>query len=111
MRALSRAVWLTILMAIVVLSSVQCSQQSDAGDAVRPGAATNATASSVQSQITLPSFTALVNREGPAVVNISITQKVSVDFFAALIPARNCRTNIQPNRWVLVLSLVRMATL
>jgi serine protease Do len=82
MRALSRAVWLTLLMAIVVLSSVQCSQPSDAGDAVRPGAAANATASSVQPLVTLPSFTALVKREGPAVVNISITWKVSVDTFA-----------------------------
>ena len=82
MRALSRTVWLTLLMAIVVLSSVQCSQQLDAGDAVRPGAATNATASSVQPLVTLPSFTALVKREGPAVVNISTTQKVSVDTFA-----------------------------
>jgi serine protease Do len=82
MRALSRAVWLTLLMAIVVLSSVQCSQPSDAGDAVRLGAAANATTSSAQPLVTLPSFTALVKREGPAVVNISITWKVSVDTFA-----------------------------
>jgi hypothetical protein len=42
----------------------------------------NATASSVQPLVTLPSFTALVKREGHAVVNISITWKVSVDTFA-----------------------------
>ena len=82
MRALSWTVMFTLFISIVVLTSVRCSQQSDAVDSVRAGAGVNTAASSVPAVVSLPSFTALVKREGPAVVNISTTQKVSVETFA-----------------------------
>jgi hypothetical protein len=82
MRALSWTVMFTLFMSIVVLTSVRCSQRSDAVVAVSSGAVAYSAASSVPALVSLPSFTALVKREGPAVVNISITWKVSVDTFA-----------------------------
>jgi len=69
----------TFLMSIVVLASVTCSRQSDAVSAVSSGAAASTVTSSVPPLVSLPSFTALVKREGPAVVNISTTQKISVE--------------------------------
>jgi serine protease Do len=79
MRALSWTVMFTLFMSIVVLTSVRCSQRSDAVVAVSSGAVAYSAASSVPALVSLPSFTALVKREGPAVVNISTTQKVSVE--------------------------------
>lgn len=69
----------TFLISVVVLASVTCSRQSDAVSAVSSGAAASTAASGVPPLVSLPSFTALVKREGPAVVNISTTQKVSVE--------------------------------
>jgi len=82
MRALSWTVVYTLVISIVVLSSVRYSQPSEAVESVRTVAALNTAASSVPAVVSLPSFAALVKREGPAVVNISTTQKVTVEPFA-----------------------------
>ena len=79
MRALGRAVVFTFLISVVLLISVTCSRQSDAVSAVSSGTAANTAASGIQPLVSLPSFAALVKREGPAVVNISTTQKISVE--------------------------------
>jgi serine protease Do len=76
MRAMSWTVMFTLFLSIVVLTSVRCSHQTDA---VAAGTALNTSASNVPALVSLPSFTELVKREGPAVVNISTTHKVSVE--------------------------------
>lgn len=81
MRALSWTVMLTLFLSVVVLTSVRCSQQSDQVNTISSGYAANTAASSVPAIIALPSFTALVKHEGPAVVNISTTQKISIEAF------------------------------
>ena len=81
MRALSWTVMFTLFISIVALTSVRCSQQSYAVDSVRSGTAVNTSPSSVPAVVSLPNFTALVKREGTAVVNISTTQKVSIETF------------------------------
>lgn len=79
MRALSWIVMFTLFLSIVVLTSVRCSQQTNSVPAFSSGYAAGNAASSVPALVSLPSFTALVKREGPAVVNISTTQKISVE--------------------------------
>jgi len=79
MRAMSWTVMFTLFLSIVVLTSVRCSQQSVAVAAGKPPSAAIAAASGVPALVSLPNFTELVKREGPAVVNISTTQKVSVE--------------------------------
>lgn len=79
MRALSSTVMFTLFISVVVLTSVGCSRQSDAVTNVSSAASANTAASSVPALVALPSFTALVKREGPAVVNISTTQRVSFE--------------------------------
>lgn len=79
MRALNLTLMFILFLPIVVLSSVRCSQQSDAVTKVNAAPLSNNAVSNVQPLVSLPSFTALVKREGPAVVNISTTQKISVE--------------------------------
>ena len=81
MRALSWAVSVSLFLSIVVLTSASCNRHSDEIHTLSSGYAASTVASSVPSLVALPSFTALVKSEGPAVVNISTTQKVSADAF------------------------------
>jgi len=79
MRAMSWSVMFTLFLSIVVLTSVRWNKQSDAVVADKSVAALGAPASSVPALVSLPGVTGLVKREGAAVVNISSTQKVSVE--------------------------------
>jgi len=81
MRALSRTVMLTLSLSIVVLISVGCSKEANQVNAISSGYAASSAASSAPALVALPSFTALVKHEGPAVVNISTTQKISIEAF------------------------------
>lgn len=129
MHALNLTLMFILSLPIVVLSSVRCSQQSDAVAKMSGGAVANTAVGNVQPLISLPSFLALVKREGPAVVNISTTQKISVEelpfpgfpsihpddpfheFFADLRQATNRGRNTKPSLWVQDLLSARMATL
>lgn len=82
MRALNWSVMLLLFMSIMVLTSVRCGGRQDVAGVVSSGYAASATASGVPSLVALPNFSALVKREGPAVVNISTTQKVNVESFS-----------------------------
>ena len=79
MRVLSWFVMFTLLLSIVVLTSVRCSQQTNSLPTFSAGVRLGNAASSAPALVSLPSFSALVKREGPAVVNISTTQKISVE--------------------------------
>lgn len=62
---------LTIFLTMVVLAFVGCNKQPTA----LPANA-NTPASTAPASVALPNFTALVKKEGPAVINISTTKKV-----------------------------------
>lgn len=79
MRIMCWAVMLTLFLSIAMLTTERWSRQSEAVTIGRTVSAVNTPASSVPALVSLPSFTALVKREGPAVVNISTTQKISVE--------------------------------
>ena len=79
MRALGWFVVFTLFLSILVSASARCSQQTDSVANVSVAVAEEIAASNVSPLVSLPSFTALVKREGPAVVNISTTQKISVE--------------------------------
>lgn len=76
---------LAIFLTMVVLTFVSCDKQPT----VLPATA-SAPASTVPVSVALPNFTALVKKEGPAVINISTTRKVrgmlSVPAFPGITP-------------------------
>ena len=63
-------------LAMVMLTSVGCEKQpmTSTATAVKPGPSANA----ATAVVALPNFTALVKKEGAAVINISTTQKVKL---------------------------------
>ncbi|CAG0124222.1 serine protease Do [Rhodocyclaceae bacterium] len=60
---------LALFLTMILLTFVRCDKQSS----IEPKSANAATA--VPAVVALPNFTALVKKEGPAVINISTTQK------------------------------------
>ena len=78
MRVLGWVVMFTLFLSIILLTSARLGLQQDVLAPAGSGAVSSARASVSNPLVSLPSFTALVKREGPAVVNISTTQKVSV---------------------------------
>ena len=66
---------LTIFLTMVVLTLVGCSKQPAALPANTSTPASTAASAALVS-VALPNFTALVKKEGPAVINISTTKKI-----------------------------------
>jgi serine protease Do len=79
---MSWTVIFTLLLSIVVLTSARCSRQAGLQSEGGGRAFVQVAASGAVPLVSLPSFAELVKREGPAVVNISTTRKVSVGPFA-----------------------------
>ena len=79
MRVLNWIVIVVFTVSIFLLASMSYNQKSNGGGNTRPGAAVILCATSAPPLVSLPNYTELVKREGPAVVNISTTQKISVE--------------------------------
>lgn len=77
MRVFNWAVVFAFVLSLAVLGTLKYNQQHSAA-ASTENAVVKAAANNSQVLVSLPSFAPLVRREGPAVVNISTTQKISV---------------------------------
>jgi len=69
---------LAIFLTMIALACVGCDKKPTlpAVLATNASAATSAPSSAIPASVALPNFTALVKKEGPAVINISTTRKV-----------------------------------
>ncbi|MGA7749420.1 MAG: DegQ family serine endoprotease [Gallionella sp.] len=73
----SFGLFLTIVALTIAVIFVSCHQQSSVLTAIaHPGAAVSASFGNEPATIALPNFTAMVKKEGPAVINISTIRKV-----------------------------------
>jgi len=81
MRVLNWTVMFLLFLQIVILISVRFSKQPDVANLVSTGYAASTAASSVPVPVSLHSFTALAKREGSAVVNVGMTQKIDIETF------------------------------
>ena len=78
-----------IFLTMIGLTSVGCDKQPAVLTTNNASAATSAVGSAAPVSVALPNFTALVKKEGPAVINISTTKKirgVPVPAFPGLTP-------------------------
>ncbi len=123
MRTMRKPV-LTVVLLIILFALDSCGKKQQQAP---PPVTTSGAVGAASGVVALPNFTALVKKEGPAVVNISTTQKIRREQFyfrhflapskmiysmsssAGLRLARCFRMNFVVSRLVPVLSLARTA--